>query len=553
MSCCPTSTPSSCCTPAQQCYPENFGLDFPSLVGPMGPPGGPGTFVENYAALRVIDASVFTQGYVAWVSGYAATNDGGGGNFAYDAVSVAADNDGTILAPANGIGRWLRIYNGPVSPEWFGATGDGVTDDSAAIIAAYTLLAASGGIVQFGVGSFKFSSALTPGASISFSGVGMAKSEVSDSPAQPTRLIKDGNFTGITLLRASSLENLILDGAAANGGDGVQILGANCWFTNVSVFRQGSRGIVVGDQVGSLDTNWCNFSNVVARLNGSHGWFINNSVATNSNGCVFDGCRAWENTGNGFRLGVTRYNSFTGCYAEGNIDKGWKILANADRNNFWGCSAEPIGAQHVVFDAGSVNNVWFGGGALDVTDIIDNGDNCVMLPHGGEGTKDRKGLYIRGQVRAGNDPQDLEGLTTEHGMLASGTTPGYGYYTENGTDSAHRIWEQFTDVNTMYLKICNFAGTVKTALWSILRSGATSASMTFSNVCSVRFDFPPKLPVGTYAEIVALAPAGGLNNGCLAIMTDLNSAVPGAVAAAGGANRCAVWCDGTAANYRILS
>lgn len=518
----------------------------------MGPPGGPGTFVENYDALRALDATAFTQGYIAWVSGYATTNDGGGGNFAYDAVSAAADNDGTILEPANGIGRWIRVYNGDVWVRWFGAKGDAATDDSAAIIAAYTALATSGGRVQFGPGAFLYSSALTPGASIILSGVGMAKSEVGDSPVQPTRLIKDGNFTGIALLRSSGLENIILDGALGNAGDGVQILGANSWFTNVSVFRQGGIGIVVGDQSGGLDTNWCNFENVVARLNGSHGWLIGNA-ATNSNGHVFNGCRAWENVGNGFRIAVTRYNSFVGCYAEANTDKGWKILTDADRNNFWGCSAEPIGAQNVVFDAGSVNNVWFGGGALEVTDIIDNGDNCVMLPHGGEGSKDRKGLYVRGQIRAGNDPQDLEGLTTEHGMLASGTNPGFGWYTENGSDSAHRIWEQFTDVNTMYMKICNLAGTVKTTLWSMVRSGATSASLTFASVCNVRFDYPPKLPVGTYAEITTLAAAGGLNNGCLAVMTDLNSNVPGATAAAGGANRCAVWCDGTGGIYKILS
>lgn len=108
------------CVPAVFCPPENFNLSFPSLVGPMGPPGGPGTYVENYAALRVIDPSVFTQGYVANVGGYATSGDGGGGQFQYEPVSVAADNDGTVLSPANAIGRWVRIFSGAVNLNWFG-------------------------------------------------------------------------------------------------------------------------------------------------------------------------------------------------------------------------------------------------------------------------------------------------------------------------------------------------------------------------------------------------------------------------------------------------
>lgn len=137
MSCCP----STACAPVQPCAIENFGLQFPSLVGPMGPPGGPGTFVVNYDDLRALDATIFTQGYIAWVSGYSVTGDGGGGNFAYDATdNTTADNDGTVLEPANGVGRWKRVYNGPVWLAWFGGpsalTSGAAVDCSAALTAA---------------------------------------------------------------------------------------------------------------------------------------------------------------------------------------------------------------------------------------------------------------------------------------------------------------------------------------------------------------------------------------------------------------------------------
>jgi hypothetical protein len=107
-------------------------------------------YVESYAALRVIDATSFVSGYQANVAGYAAIDDGGGGIFIYDPTSVLADNDGTVLAPANGIGRWLRQYSGAVNVKWFGAKGDGATNDAAAIQAAIDLVeAAGGGAVYF--------------------------------------------------------------------------------------------------------------------------------------------------------------------------------------------------------------------------------------------------------------------------------------------------------------------------------------------------------------------------------------------------------------------
>ena len=58
---------------------------------------------------------------------------------------VAADAaQGIYVAPAGdpsgASGAWLRKYDGPVSVKWFGATGDGTTDDSGAFTAAIAFL-----------------------------------------------------------------------------------------------------------------------------------------------------------------------------------------------------------------------------------------------------------------------------------------------------------------------------------------------------------------------------------------------------------------------------
>lgn len=149
-------TPCNPCAPVQFCQPENFGLAFPSLVGPMGPPGGPGLYVENYAALRALDPTTYPAGYVANVGGYDSVNDGGGGAFVYVPSGTDADNDGTILTPSNNVGRWYRVYSGAVNVQWFGATGDGTTNDFQAIQNAITYIESltTGGAIFLPAGNY---------------------------------------------------------------------------------------------------------------------------------------------------------------------------------------------------------------------------------------------------------------------------------------------------------------------------------------------------------------------------------------------------------------
>ena len=83
----------------------------------------------SVAALRANTEAV----HMIYLEGYRSVGDGGEGQFFR--VESGTDNGGTVFIDA--IGQvWQRGGTGDIRPQWFGAYGDGVHDDSAAIAAA---------------------------------------------------------------------------------------------------------------------------------------------------------------------------------------------------------------------------------------------------------------------------------------------------------------------------------------------------------------------------------------------------------------------------------
>jgi hypothetical protein len=94
--------------------------------------GGVGRVVDTIAALKALAKTGVGK---AFVLGYYARGDGGGGQYHYDSTDlVSVDNGGTVIVAADA-GRWKLIHNGTVSVKQFGAKADG-TDDAAYWIAA---------------------------------------------------------------------------------------------------------------------------------------------------------------------------------------------------------------------------------------------------------------------------------------------------------------------------------------------------------------------------------------------------------------------------------
>lgn len=89
--------------------------------------------VENVADLKVYNGPYDT----VQIQGYYTPGDGGGQTVYWDSTSTDTANDGTIFQKTGvTTGRWKSVDTSAINIKQFGAKIDGVTDDTARILAA---------------------------------------------------------------------------------------------------------------------------------------------------------------------------------------------------------------------------------------------------------------------------------------------------------------------------------------------------------------------------------------------------------------------------------
>jgi hypothetical protein len=131
--------------------------------------------LDGRATMATLRAISPVNGVVAKTKAYATLGDAGGGT--WRGVTGAdpgtyTHNGGTVIVPSggNGSAAWLREYDGPVKPEWWGARGDGSTVDTTAIQAAGDWAGTTGESVQFAGRTYVVDADIDPGENITWAG-----------------------------------------------------------------------------------------------------------------------------------------------------------------------------------------------------------------------------------------------------------------------------------------------------------------------------------------------------------------------------------------------
>ncbi len=160
--------------------------------------------VDSITALLALNTSRLVSGQRIKVRGYYAESCTGGGIFAWAPANRQATDSGTVLAPTNSTdGRFLRLIRGPLTPQLFGARGDG-SDQYKALRALANLASSKRLNVHFPAGDYASS-----GYGLSFRGI-----ELSGDGEDNTFIRYTGSDSGtlVEIVDGASISGLTLDG-----------------------------------------------------------------------------------------------------------------------------------------------------------------------------------------------------------------------------------------------------------------------------------------------------------------------------------------------------
>lgn len=213
------------------------------------------SFYAVFGAVNdLLGVSGSVTGQLASCTGYWARGDNGGGQYWWDSASTATHDGGLVIAPTGvATGRWKRIFDGDVNVRWFGAKGDGSTDDTAAFLAAiatgYGVFVPDGTYITTGVltmtsgGQMMYGSGCGGGGTIVKASTGWTVS------ATDSALLVMGYRSSTSVVSAQCLRNIRMDCNAVDGLSALEIYGLRdgSSFENIYVVNnKNAPGIITG-------------------------------------------------------------------------------------------------------------------------------------------------------------------------------------------------------------------------------------------------------------------------------------------------------------------
>ncbi|MFM0198501.1 glycosyl hydrolase family 28-related protein [Paraburkholderia fungorum] len=312
----------------------------------------PVTVVYSSVIALENDAALHPKGVgIAFALGYKHPGDGGGGQFFFNPSDARKSNGGTVLS-VRGIegARWNRLYSGARYVTYFGATGDGKTDDTAAIQAAVDDTP-DGGQLVFPLGTYVVSG-IRVSRPIKLLGEGVSKWD-----SHGAELIAKGDqsfvlaFThesetvpGVAL--GGEVSNLALEGGGHQLSEGVFV---GLGFSEVTI-----RNLEIGHAIGNgvRLQHWFEgkFENV----------FFNSIDASHSDAVFFVGPIALKNLAanvNNLRIYASRFESNFGTYIKSDPKANMDIFVLSNCKFEWSGQTWHAAERFPLFDLDSAFRV----------------------------------------------------------------------------------------------------------------------------------------------------------------------------------------------------
>ena len=231
------------------------------------------------------------------------------------------------------------IKGSPLNLLDYGAVGDGVTNDTTAILAWVSDLCTNELQGYAPAGKYLFSSTITLNGKCSILGAGYSENSGNGSC---TEFLKSSSLNGSGFCVTSPavyLSNFAVEGQTGNGGNGISIESNACSLQNISAHRQGNDGIRFGSDTAGSNVNRFQATNLICHTNGRHGVFLSQQDGLGSSDCnggSINGLNIQANGDEGLSIGWAAANTITGIVAQSNTSYGVGLHQGASQNSFFG-------------------------------------------------------------------------------------------------------------------------------------------------------------------------------------------------------------------------